>query len=298
MNSKSLGFLLLSLVLATAAGYANWRYLVAARSTPGIVEDHVELRRVVVARSELNVSAPMNSLMLSVVEWPDDLAPSGTFSEVDQVINRIPRRHFSPGEPLLESGLFAQGALGGLSPLIETGLRAISVQVDEVIGIAGFVTVGSRVDVLATLRRTVEAEAFSQVILQDVQVLAVDRVLEPRRAEKDERINVVTLEVTPTQAKKLAFAASQGSIQLALRNPYDQQLAISTSIGTPNLRGEKASVGGSLHEVKIFRGIDQSSETFPLPEQSQANSSTATTPSHYAQAGINSGATSHRTRED
>ena len=298
MNSRSLGFLLLSLVLATAAGYANWRYLIAARSSPGIVEEQVKLRRVVVARSELKVSAPLNSLMLSVVEWPDDLAPSGTFSEVDQVANRIPRRQFAPGEPLLESGLFAQGALGGLSPLIESGLRAVSVQVDEVIGIAGFVNVGSRVDVLATLRRTVQTEAFSQVILQDVRVLAVDRALEPRRAKPDERVNVVTLEVTPTQAKKLAFAASQGNIQLALRNPYDQQLAISASIGTPGLRGDRDSVDGTLHKIMIFRGLDQSSETFSLPEQSRASTSTGTTPSHYARAELDAGATSRGTRKD
>jgi pilus assembly protein CpaB len=298
MNFKSLGFLLLSLVLATAAGYANWSYLVAARSAPGYVEDQVELRRVVVARSELNVSSPMNSLMLSVVEWPDDLAPSGTFPEIDQVVKRIPRRHFAPGEPLLESGLFAQGALGGLSPLIETGLRAMSVQVDEVIGIAGFVSVGSRVDVLATLRRTIESEAFSQVILQDVQVLAVNRVLDPRRTEPDERVNVVTLEVTPTQAKKLAFAASQGSIQLALRNPHDQQLAISESIGTPNLKGQKKSVDESLYEVIIYRGLNQSSETFSVPTRASANTSAATPPLTYARAGIDSSVSNPATRED
>lgn len=298
MNSKSLGFLLLSLVLATAAGYANWRYLIAASSAPRYAENDLELRRVVVARSDLNVSEPMNSLMLSVVEWPDSLAPRGTFAEISQVVSRIPRRHFAPGEPLLESGLFAQGALGGLSPLIETGLRAMSVQVDEVIGIAGFVSVGSRVDVLATLRRTIESEAFSQVILQDVRILAVDRALEPRKAEPDERVSVVTLEVTPTQAKKLAFAASQGSIQLALRNPHDQQLAASNSIGTPNLKGTKKSVDESLHKVIIFRGLNQSSETFSVAAPASIEVSAVTPPLSYAQTGIDSGVSSAGTKED
>jgi pilus assembly protein CpaB len=161
----------------------------------------------------------------------------------------------------------------------------MSVQVDEIIGIAGFVTVGSTVDVLATLRRTVESEAFSQVILQDVRVLAVDRTLEPRKADSDERISVVTLEVTPTQAKKLAFASSQGSIQLALRNPADAEMATSSSVGAPHLRGEVAKLDETSRVILIVRGLERSFERFLYESADDARPTAAARPAVYGQGG-------------
>ncbi len=262
MPNRTLGFLLLSLVLAAAAGYSNWRYLDAANNGEGTVATPVALRDVVIARTDLSVSEEINSLMLGVVEWPEDLVPTGSFQKVAEVAKRIPRRHFAPGEPILEAGLFAEGALGGLSPLIQSGLRAMSVKVDEIIGIAGFVTVGSSVDVLATLRRTIDSEAFSQVILEDVRVLAVDRTLEPRKADSDERVSVVTLEVTPVQAKKLAFASAQGSIQLALRNPADVGAAAGASVGAPNLKGRVIEKDGNTGHVVVLRGLTRSVESY------------------------------------
>jgi pilus assembly protein CpaB len=285
MTPRTLGLLFFSLALAAAAGYSNWRYLVAANE-PGVATSApAALRDVVVARNDLAVSEQMNSLMLTVVQWPEELAPKGSFEHVEDVVERIPRRRFTPGEPILEAGLFAEGALGGLSPLIQTGLRAMSVQVDEIIGIAGFVTVGSTVDVLATLRRTVESEAFSQVILQDVRVLAVDRTLEPRKADSDERISVVTLEVTPTQAKKLAFASSQGSIQLALRNPADAEMATSSSVGAPHLRGEVAKLDETSRVILIVRGLERSFERFLYESADDARPTAAARPAVYGQGG-------------
>jgi len=277
MPSRTLGFLLLSLFLASAAGYSNWRYLAAANNAEGTVAAPLALRNVVVARTDLSVSEGINSLMLGVVEWPEDLVPTGSFQSVDEVVKRIPRRHFVSGEPILETGLFAEGALGGLSPLIQSGLRAMSVQVDEIIGIAGFVTVGSSVDVLATLRRTIDSEAFSQVILEDVRVLAVDRTLEPRKADSDERVSVVTLEVTPIQAKKLAFASAQGSIQLALRNPVDGGEVSGASVGAPHLKGRVVEKDGSIGRVVVLRGLARSVESFSqnskTPQSANADAS-------------------------
>lgn len=263
MPPRTIAFLFVSLLLATAAGYSNWRYLVASSNTADSSTGILQQRDVVVARTEMSMSEPVNAVMVKLVKWPEELIPNGAFHSVDDVLGRIPRRRHTPGEPILESGLFGQGAIGGLSPLIQTGLRAMSVKVDEVIGIAGFVNVGSSVDVLATLRRSVESEAFSQVVLQDVRVLAVDQALEPSDAEPDERVSVVTLEVTPTQAKKLAFAASQGSIQLALRHPSDADLASTSSVGTPHLKGEDENAAGNFNKVTILRGIETSSQSFP-----------------------------------
>ncbi len=280
MSPRTLGFLFLSLFLAAAAGYSNWLYLDSANSTqPGSAEP-AALRDVVVARTDLAVSDGINSLMLGVVQWPEELAPAGSFRTVDEVVKRIPKRHFSQGEPILETGLFAEGALGGLSPLIQNGLRAMSVQVDEIIGIAGFVTVGSSVDVLATMRRTIENEAFSQVIIQDVRVLAVDRSLEPQKADSDERVSVVTVEVTPIQAKKLAFASAQGSIQLALRNPADNDTASGASVGAPHLKGQVIDDDTRFGHVVVLRGLTRSVESFSQadsgPERASAVAPDAT----------------------
>ena len=285
MTPRTLGLLFLSLTLAAAAGYSNWRYLVAANEPGAATSAPAALRDVVVAGTDLAVSERMNSLMLTIVQWPEELAPKGSFEHVEDVVKRIPRRRFTPGEPILEAGLFAEGALGGLSPLIQIGLRAMSVQVDEIIGIAGFVTVGSTVDVLATLRRTIEIEAFSQVILQAVRVLAVDRTLDPRRADSDERVSVVTLEVTPTQAKKLAFASSQGSIQLALRNPADAEKASNSSVGAPHLKGEVAKLNGSSRQVVVLRGLERSFKSFPPESTGDARPTAAGRPARYGQRG-------------
>jgi len=273
MTSRTLGFLFLSLFLAAAAGYSNWLYLDAANSGGPSSAEPAALRDVVVATTDLAISDGINSLMLGVVQWPEELAPSGSFRSVAEVVKRVPKRHFSQGEPILETGLFAEGALGGLSPLIQDGRRAMSVQVDEIIGIASFITVGSSVDVLATMRRTIENEAFTQVILQDVRVLAVDRTLEPRKADSDERVSVVTLEVAPVQAKKLAFAAAQGSIQLALRNPSDNETASGASVSAPHLKGETVQSDGSFGHVVVLRGLTRSVETFSQTETGSESAS-------------------------
>lgn len=263
MNSRTLGFLFLALVLAAAAGYSNWRYLLAASDVQAGSDFSPRMQDVVVARTNLEVSTPLVALRLAVVAWPENLVPEGSFRDIGHAVGRLPRRFYVPGEPILETGLFPKGSIGGLSPLIQSGFRAMSVQVDEIIGIAGFVSVGSTVDVLATLRRTVESEAFSQVILQGVRVLAVDRTLEPRKTESDERVDVVTLEVTPTQAKKLAFASAQGSIQLALRNPGDAGQPSSVSVGAPNLKGQLAEAPSRPKQVVVLRGLEQTSQSFP-----------------------------------
>ncbi|MFP8875364.1 MAG: Flp pilus assembly protein CpaB, partial [Myxococcota bacterium] len=144
----------------------------------------------------------------------------------------------------------------GLSPLIQRGLRAMSVKVDQVIGIAGFVAVGTRVDVLATIKRGVGSEAFSQVVLQDVRVLAVDQTLDPHESDPSDRVSVVTLEVTPNQAQKLAFVSIQGSIQLALRNPRDSDFVETTSVNTRYLKGAKPAKLNDSKTIEVMRGVE------------------------------------------
>ena len=256
MNIRTLSFLALSLGLAAAAAYLNWSYLSAARNLPGTPSVSARTLNVAVARRELSISEVLNPLLIETKAWPEHMVPDGAFHAVDSLTGRVPNRHFAVGEPILESGLFAEGASGGLSPLIQSGLRAMSVKVDQVIGIAGFVAVGTRVDVLATIKRGVGSEAFSQVVVQDIRVLAVDQTLDPHETDPSDRISVVTLEVTPNQAQKLAFVSIQGSIQLALRNPRDSGLVETTSVNTRYLKGAKPAESSDAKTIEVLRGVE------------------------------------------
>jgi pilus assembly protein CpaB len=144
---------------------------------------------------------------------------------VAEASGRVARRPIAAGEPVLESALFEEGTQGGLGAVIDPSHRAISVKVDSVIGVAGFVKPGARVDVLTTLRRVdlEKATPESKLFLQDVRVLAVDQKLEEARDGKPELVNVVTLEVDPTQAEQLIYSAHEGRLQLALRTPGDDE---------------------------------------------------------------------------
>ena len=290
MSKNALAFLVLSVALASGAAYLNWLYLNVAGTEADPSGLSPEVVDVVVARTELTQSAEVEGPRLKVVEWPARLVPEGAFERISDVAGRIPLRRFSPGEVLLESGLYGEGVPGGLPALIGNGLRAMSVNVDDVIGIAGFVRVGTAVDVVATFRRGVDTDAFSQVVLQDVKVLAVGTELEPQNAEPGSAASVVTLEVTPGQAKRLAFAASQGSIQLALRSRGDTGIANGSSVGTPDLRGDAVVRPSSKNSIGIMRGTASSSENFlsshvPDPPATRSDDR----PDSYAYAGERGG---------
>ncbi|MGE4650620.1 MAG: Flp pilus assembly protein CpaB [Myxococcota bacterium] len=254
MNIRTVSFLVLSLGLASAAAYLNWSYLSEARESP--VTSSAPTAYIAVALRDISISEVLNPLLVETKPWPADMVPNGAFHSMEPLVGRVPNRHFAVGEPILESGLFAEGANGGLSPLIQSGLRAMSVKVDQVIGIAGFVAVGTRVDVLATIKRGVGSEAFSQVVVQDIRVLAVDQTLDPHENDPSDRISVVTLEVTPNQAQKLAFVSIQGSIQLALRNPRDSDFVETTSVNTRYLKGAKPAKLNDSKTIEVMRGVE------------------------------------------
>jgi pilus assembly protein CpaB len=162
------------------------------------------------------------------------------------------------GEPVLETALFEAGASGGLLAVISPEHRAVTVKVDSVIGVAGFVTPGARVDVMATLRRVDHTKAlpYSKVILQNIRVLAVDQKLEEVKSREPEIVSVVTLEVTPVQAEHLVYAAHEGRIQLAMRSPGDEESVKTRSAGVADVLGDRrvAKVRVLGTKVQIISG--------------------------------------------
>jgi pilus assembly protein CpaB len=248
-NRRGIVFLILAVLAGLAAALLARDWL--TREAPDIAMT-VATETVVVAAVDLPAGTTLRERQFDVVEWPRDYLPSGVVGATNLVRDRVTKRAISAGEPLLESSLLPIGAEAGLHAMISRDRRAMSVQVDAVIGVAGWVKPGSRVDVLATLRR-VDWERplpFTKVILQDVKVLAIDQELEKVDSGSAEVVSVVTLEVTPEQAQSLAYAASEGSLQLALRNPRDADLVqtrstnaadlIPVSAGPPEQKSEKS----------------------------------------------------------
>jgi pilus assembly protein CpaB len=261
-NRRGLIFLGLAVVMGLAAAWITTEF--SPRSAEANIAA-VKTTPVVVVRSNVTVATSLTVAQLKLVDWPSEHVPTGTLHSMDDVKGRIVRRPLAQGEPVLESSLFPTGASGGLGAVISDKYRAVSVKVDNVIGVAGFVVPGSRVDVMATIRRVDQTRAlpFSKVILQDIRVLAVDQKLEEVKSGDPELVSVVTLEVDPIQAEHLIYAAHEGRLQLALRSPGDDVEVATRSIGVADvLNGDmsgkkppkKRAVASTSTRVKIIRG--------------------------------------------
>lgn len=179
-------------------------------------------RTIVVASQRLAIGTRLEEKHLSTVSWPEDSKMEGSFRSVQEVIGRGVIMPMFPNEPVLESKLAPQGAGAGLTTAIPEGMRAVSVKVDDVIGVAGFVLPGTRVDVILSGSPVKNREVeVSKVILENVEVLAAGQNVERDSDGQAQKAQVITLLVTPEDSQKLALAASDGHIQLALRNPLD-----------------------------------------------------------------------------
>ena len=215
---------LLVLLVALAAGgglaYGTYSYL----ANVPVETVSLPIQPVVVAEIPLHLGAEIQMSDLRVVDWPLDSVPSGAFRDPNEIVGRGVINGMVRHEPILDGKLAPVGAGAGLPPIIPAGLRALSVRVNEVIGVAGYVLPGTRVDVVATVSPTNRPEQMiSKVVLANVQVLTAGTRLE-QDAENAEpiQVTVVTLLVTPDQAERLTLASTEGKIQLALRNPNDQ----------------------------------------------------------------------------
>jgi pilus assembly protein CpaB len=178
--------------------------------------------QMIVARRDLPAGAILTREDLEVVAWPSGNLPEGFVAQPGEVVGRGVVSAVYRNEPLLMSKLAVREAGGGLAITIPAGQRAISVEVDEVIGVAGFVLPGTRVDVLATLMPgTNRSQTTTRIILQNVQVLTADQSYQKDLGGDPILVTVVTLLVGPDEAEALTLASTEGKIQLALRNTLD-----------------------------------------------------------------------------
>jgi pilus assembly protein CpaB len=232
--------LLLAMTVGAIFAFSTYRYVQAtpergpsAKTTP-----------VVVAASSLDLGAALRAEDLRTINWPSDAVPAGTFNNPQELVGRGLIQQVSQNEPLLPSKLAPVGAGAGLPPMIPDGMRAVSVRVNDVIGVAGYVLPGSKVDVLVTVSPTNQStDMTSKVILNNVTVLTAGTRIE-RDVEKDNKpvsVSVVTLLVDPLQSEALTLASTEGKIQLALRNPLDKTMPPTPGIRPAILLGQQGA---------------------------------------------------------
>jgi pilus assembly protein CpaB len=227
-STRAIVMILLSLIAGVAAVIlaAQWVGQQAAENTTPVV----------VASRDLDLGTPLSPAMVQVVPWPSGAVPAGSFKELKQLEGRVARSPAFKGEPILEAKLAPQGTKGGLNSIIPGGKRAISVRVNEVVGVAGFALPGSYVDIMVNTRDSKDS-AVSKIVLKRILVLAVAQ--EANRDEtKPKVVNAVTLEVTPEEAEKIDLARSIGSLSLVLRNSIDQQDMETAGVRRDDLLGK------------------------------------------------------------
>ncbi|MGH9197812.1 MAG: Flp pilus assembly protein CpaB [Acidimicrobiia bacterium] len=232
------------LVLALAiglAGLASFGVYRLVKNAP-VREVEVATSYVVVAAHPLPMGAQLNRDVIKLAAWPKANPVSGSFSSLDQVLNRGLIASVVENEPITETKLAAAGAGAGLPPTIPPGMRAMSVKVNEVISVAGFVVPGTRVDVTVTLSK--QQESMSRIVVSNVQVLTAGTRFDQEKAKDGKPIptTVVTLLVTPEDAERIALAMVEGQIVLALRNPLDTQPTQTPGVRLANLMGPAAPV--------------------------------------------------------
>jgi pilus assembly protein CpaB len=265
-----IGFSVIAGIIAVIVG-ARWLADQASMAT----------QQVVVAARDLDLGTALEPTMLEVVRWPSGSIPPGSIGDAKALEARVVKVSLQRGEPILEGKLTPIGTTGGLSAVIGDGKRAITVKVNEVVGVAGFALPGNYVDVLVNIRDERDS-AISKIILEHILVLAVAQ--EKNRDEtKPKVVNAVTLEATPEQAEKLDLARSVGTLSLVLRNQIDKapvqtdgvhkgdlmQISAVKASPAPVARPEAKPVRRattappvSRDKVEVIRGLQKSSVDF------------------------------------
>lgn len=244
-NGRTFSLIILAGVLAVAAAWlANDWLENQTRPVQQQVTEVEDTVPVVTAALRIPYGQKVAAQHLRVIQMPESVLPPGTVSNSDELIGKVAQADIIEGEILMLArfGEHSQGST--LAALIEPNKRAITVRVNDVVGVAGFLLPGNRVDILAS--RIINKRAYTRTLIEDLKVLAVDQTAATN--EKDPVIvRAVTLEVTPEEAESIVTARSEGPIQLSLRNPEDDQ-AIAKK--TP----KKRAVRPVSNNVTIIRG--------------------------------------------
>lgn len=220
--------------------------------------------QVVVANADLAWGTRLLPEMLQVVRYPSDKLPDGHFTDLESLKDRVVLIDVKYNELILDSKLAPTTAVGGVSAVTQPNKRAMGVKVDEVIGVAGFIKPGDRVDVMVTLDQTVlNGRPTSKVILENLKVLAAGtQMVRTGKDEEAKPVQVMALEVDIQEAEKLALASVQGKLRLALRNPLNAEpiltagATVESLLGSFRSKAETKSAGPvkDVEPVEMIKG--------------------------------------------
>lgn len=231
-NIKALSVLVLAVLagLAAAVYAASW---VAQRG-------NIAASKVVVATMDIELGSKINPQMLSTLDWPTGSVPEGAFTDVKALEDRVVKMGVTRGEAILERKLAPAGTKGGLSAVISQGKRAMTVRVNDVVGVAGFALPGNYVDVMVNTQHDrgqgSSSNQVSMTVLEQVLVLAVAQE-SSRDDTKPKVVSAVTVELTPEDAEKLDLARSVGTLSLVLRNQMDKKVVATSGMTRDQLLG-------------------------------------------------------------
>jgi pilus assembly protein CpaB len=274
MNRRLLIILLSAFVIAAISTYAVWK-MVGTRISASKPQPST---RLVAAAKDIKIGQILAPADLSTIQIVGT-APQGAILDPKNAIGRGVVANIFQGEPIVDSRLAPLGSGGGLAATIKEGMRACAVRVDEVVGVAGFVTPGMRVDVLVSgvPPNSNANETQTRTILQNIEVLSAGTDIQKDAEGKPQQVQVVNLLVTPEQAQTLALAANQTRIQLVLRNPLDTKVAPvpetqMTSLFTGDKPAPKVAVSRKPKAVApppftitVINGAQKSEQKFVSP---------------------------------
>lgn len=245
-NTRSIVMLIIALLAGLVAVVLAVKWLQQQKDHSG--------GKIAVTTTDIQLGSRITPEFMQMVDWPAGSVPAGAFSDAKLLEGRVVKTSLTRGEPVLESKLAPVGTQGGLSAVVGEGKRAITVRVNDVIGVAGFALPGNFVDIMVNTQEEGSRggdrdRAISKIVLEHILVLAVAQ--EANRDEtKPKVVNAVTLEVTPSEAEKLDLARSVGTLSLVLRNQVDPDHSLTS--------------GATKEDLLALTAVQQASKPQPI----------------------------------
>jgi len=227
----------------------------------------VATKTIVVAKQPLRFGSELNASMLQEVQWPAEALPTGSFGSINEILSpgrRIVLAAIEPNEPVLALKITGAGQRATLSALVAPGMKAVTIRVNDVEGVGGFVLPGDRVDVVLT-RQLDKGSATTEVVLQNTRVLAIDQSAD-ERAAKAQVAKAVTLEVSTVQAQKVWLASSVGSLSLLLRKAGEADSESTRKITLKDLAADAVDDNRATKTVVVTRGSSKQDYSVPIEQ--------------------------------
>lgn len=256
---KIFWFALIALIFGIIASLLVTKYVSIGASNQGD-------KRVLMANMPIEAGAVLVATQFQLVAWPSAKTPEGVFTDEKKLIGRVARQSMFPGELIVEAKLASLESKGGLASMITVGKRAISVRVNDVVGVAGFALPGNYVDILVSAKDGT-GQPFSKTVLNHVKVLAIaqDTTADPA---KPKVVNAVTLELTPSEAEQLDLARSIGTLSLVLRNEIDSLELKSGGASLKDITQHKELLADNVKSVK---SLGKKNRTVPKKSKEQSD---------------------------